>query len=178
MTIRRLRTILQWMLFSTHLMPMFLFQLFLCLFQLGYTLFSKAMSMNPHYLKSSNSWLVTLLWYCIPLGMDFLWDTQVVWCFPITQTLNMWSFMNFMLLHWQGTLGSSKHMSWWNLPYFGRGCNNKFNIWFLNMLLVSTTRVKLHSLLNCLNLFPPLQGFGHIFRCISFKGSLKMEGIP
>ena len=29
----------------------FLFQLFLCLFQLRYTLFSKAMSVTPHYLK-------------------------------------------------------------------------------------------------------------------------------
>ena len=161
--IRRLRTILRWMLFSTHLMPMFLFQLFLCLFQLGYTLFNNSMSMTPHYLKSSNSWLVTLLWYRIHTGMDFLWDTRVIWCFPRVQTLKMWSFMNSMLLHWQGTLVSSKHLSLHDVNSFGRGCNKKFNIWLSNVLLGSTTRVKLHPFLDCSNLFPPLKDFDIYF---------------
>ena len=54
--------------------------------------------------------------------------------------------MNSMLLHQQHTLGSSKHMSWCTVTSFGRGCNTKFNIWFPNVFLVSTTRVKLHSI--------------------------------
>ena len=99
---RRLRTILWWILFPTHLMPLSLFQLLLCLFQLGYTLFSKAMSMTPHYLKSSNYFPVTPLWYHISLGMALLWDTRVVWCFPKAHILNMQSSMNSMLLHRQG----------------------------------------------------------------------------
>ena len=57
---------------STHLMTMLLFWLFLCLFQIGYNLFSKAMSMTLPYLKSSNSWLVILLLYRITLGMVLL----------------------------------------------------------------------------------------------------------
>ena len=96
---RMLRKILWWILFPTHLIPMSLFQLLLFLFQIGYTLFNKAMSMTPHYLKSSNCWLVTLLWYHISLGMALLWDTRVVWCFPRAKILKMQSFMNSMLLH-------------------------------------------------------------------------------
>ena len=175
---RRPRTILWWVFFPTHLMALSPFQLLLCLFQLGYTLFSKPMSMNPHYLKSSNCWQLTLLWYRTSLGMDLLWDTRVVWCFPRAQILNMQSFMNSMLLHQQGTLGSWKHMRGHDVTYFGRECNEKFNRWFLNVLLVSATKVKLHSFLDCSNLFPSPQGFGHIFQWISFKVSLNMEGRP
>ena len=40
--------------------------------QIGYTLFSKAMSTTLHYLKSSKSWPVTLLLYCITFGMVLL----------------------------------------------------------------------------------------------------------
>ena len=99
---RRVRTILWRMLFPAHLMTMFLFHLFLFLFQIGYTLFNKAMSTNLDYLKSSNSWLVTLILYRITLGMVLLWDTRVVWCFPKAHILNMQSSMNSMLLHRQG----------------------------------------------------------------------------
>ena len=53
--------------------------------------------------------------------------------------------MNSILLHWQRTLGSSKHMSWRDVTSFGRGCNMKFNIWLRNVFLVSTTRAILHS---------------------------------
>ena len=45
----------------THLMTTFIFQLFLCLFQIGYNMFNKDMSMTLHYLKSSNGCLVTIL---------------------------------------------------------------------------------------------------------------------
>ena len=44
----------------------------LCLFQIGYNLFNKAMLMNLPYLKSFNSWLVILLLYRITLGMVLL----------------------------------------------------------------------------------------------------------
>ena len=40
--------------------------------QIGYTLFSKAMSTTLHYLKSSKSWTVTLLLYHITFGMVLL----------------------------------------------------------------------------------------------------------
>ena len=43
---RKVRKILWRMLFPAHLMTMFLFQLFLWLFKIDYTLFSKAMSMT------------------------------------------------------------------------------------------------------------------------------------
>ena len=157
---RRPKTILWWILFPAHLMPLSLFQLFLCLFQLGYTLFSKAMSMTPHYLKSFNHWPVTLLWYRISLGMALLWDTRVVWCFPRAHILNMQSFMNSMLLHQQDILGLWKHMRGHDVTSFGREWNEKFNKWFSNVLLVSATKVKLHSFPDFSNLFPSLQGFG------------------
>ena len=130
------------------------FPLFLCLFQIGYNIFKKAMSMTLPYLKSSNSWPVILLLYHITLGMVLLRDTRVVWCFPREHIFNRLSSMNSMLLHWQGTLGSSKCISRHGVTSFGREWNEKYNRCFPNVIPTSTTRVKWHSFWDCSNPFP------------------------
>ena len=165
------------MLFPTHLMTMLLFRLFLCLFQIGYNLFNKAMSMTLPYLKSFKIWPVILLLSRITLGTVLLWDTRVALCFPRAEIFTRLSFMNSMLLQRRDTLGSSKCMSGHDVTSFGREWNRKFNRWLLNVIPSGTIRVKLHSSPACSNPFLSLQGFGQIFRWISLKGSLNLEGI-
>ena len=66
------------------------------------------------------NWPLILLLYCITLGMVLLYDIRVTWCFPRAQIFTRISFMKSMLLHQQGTLGSLRGMSEYDVTSFGR----------------------------------------------------------
>ena len=67
-------------------------------------------------------------------------------------------------------------MSGHHVNYFGREWKGKFNKWWFNVTPTSAIRVERHSFRDCSNPFPSLHGFEQIFRWISLKGSLNMEG--
>ena len=63
-----------------------------------------------------------------------------------------------------------------DVTYFGWEWKENINRFWLNVIPTSSIGVKWHSFQDCLNHFPSLHGFGHIFRWISLNGSLNMEG--